>query len=433
MKQRATVKIMMSLAAVAMFVLTPSVCAATAQKPPAKKTSLSETELRTLAKTVPDVKNAGQLYSVALATSNDVARQQEYLKAAAAGLIACGKTDIYRKHVKGKLQNAAEFEDEVKDDCKQCSGAGLKERRCSACRGKGQCSTCKGTGQTMTTTSFSFGKQSKPCTKCNESGQCPKCGGEGSTKERCLTCGGTGKAFSKTIATRVFRDSCNAIADGMTVTVASNHRDVNPGERRTKPKSVAEGASSAEEIKPVKNDMADTKYKLGMRYLKGDGVAKDAAKAVELFHIAAEQGYAKAQFYLGVCYSNGEGVSQDKTEAVRWFRKAADQGIAQAQYNLGLCCYYGKGVPQDMKEVVKWLSKAADQGLAQAQDKLGRCYLSGKGVPQDKAQAAELFEKAAVQGYAPAQGAFGVCCYTGAGVPQDIWLRQRIDALNPYT
>ena len=117
----------MHLAAVAMFVLVPSVSAVAAQKPLAKKTSLSETELRTLAKAVPDVKNAGQLYSVALATSNDVARQQEYLKAAAAGLIACGKTDIYNKHVKGKLRNAAEFEDELKDDCKQCSGAGLKE------------------------------------------------------------------------------------------------------------------------------------------------------------------------------------------------------------------------------------------------------------------------------------------------------------------
>ena len=259
MKQRATVKIMMSLAAVAMFVLTPSVCAATAQKPPAKKTSLSETELRTLAKTVPDVKNAGQLYSVALATSNDVARQQEYLKAAAAGLIACGKADIYNKHVKGKLQNAAEFEDELKDDCKQCSGVGAKERRCSACRGKGQCPTCKGTGQTMTTVSFSFGKQSKPCSKCNESGQCPKCGGEGSTKERCLTCGGTGKAFSKTIATRVFRDSCNTIADGVDVVPPPNNSDDNPkvnvnlGQQRTKQQNVV-GKQLQRQLKDLKQD-----------------------------------------------------------------------------------------------------------------------------------------------------------------------------------
>ena len=226
MKQRLTVKIMMPLTSVAMFVLTPSVCAATAQKPPAKKTSLSETELRTLAKTVPDVKNAGQLYSVALATSNDVARQQAYLKASAAGLIACGKPDIYKKHIKGRLQNVVEFEDGLKDDCEKCSGAGAKERRCYDCKGEGQCSGCKGSGETVRV-GFDNHTETKPCRKCKGSGRCPKCGGEGSTKEKCFACAGTGKVFSKTVAARVFSDSCNAIADGVDVVPTPNNADVN--------------------------------------------------------------------------------------------------------------------------------------------------------------------------------------------------------------
>ena len=50
--------------------------AGAAKKSTATKTSFSESELRALAKAVPDVKNAGQLYSVAMATSNDVDRQQ---------------------------------------------------------------------------------------------------------------------------------------------------------------------------------------------------------------------------------------------------------------------------------------------------------------------------------------------------------------------
>ena len=226
MKQRLTVKIMMPLTSVAMFVLTPSVCAVTAQKPPAKKTSLSETELRTLAKTVPDVKNAGQLYSVALATSNDVARQQAYLKASAAGLIACGKPDIYKKHIKGRLQNVVEFEDGLKDDCEKCSGAGAKERRCYDCKGEGQCSGCKGSGETVRV-GFDNHTETKPCRKCKGSGRCPKCGGEGSTKEKCFACAGTGKVFSKTVAARVFSDSCNAIADGVDVVPTPNNADVN--------------------------------------------------------------------------------------------------------------------------------------------------------------------------------------------------------------
>lgn len=205
-----------------------AICAVSAaQKPSAKKTSFSESELRALAKAVPDVKNAGQLYSVAMVTSNDVDRQQAYLRASAAGLIACGKTDIYKKHIKGKLQNVTEFEDGLKDDCKQCSGNGTKDQRCLTCRGNGKCPSCKGTGQIMTTVSLSFDKQSKPCGKCNESGRCPKCDGEGSTMEKCFACAGTGKVFSKSVAERVFRNSCNAIADGVDVVPMPKNADVN--------------------------------------------------------------------------------------------------------------------------------------------------------------------------------------------------------------
>ena len=196
-----------------------------AQKPTAKKTSFSESELRTLAKAAPDVKIAGQLYSVALATSNDVDRQQSYLKASAAGLIACGKTDIYKKHIKGKLQNVAEFEDGLKDDCEKCSGAGTKERRCYDCKGEGKCPGCKGSGDTVRV-GFDNNNETRPCRKCKGEGRCPKCGGEGSTKEKCFACAGTGKVFSKTVAVRVFRDSCNAIADGVDVAVTSNKTDV---------------------------------------------------------------------------------------------------------------------------------------------------------------------------------------------------------------
>ena len=245
MKQRVTIKIMASIVAVVMFALVPGECAGAAQKPTAKKTSFSESELRALAKAVPDVKNAGQLYSVALATSNDADRQQAYLKASAAGLIACGKTDIYKKHIKGKLQNVAEFEDGLKDDCEQCSGNGAKDQRCLTCRGNGKCPSCKGTGQIMTTVSLSFDKQSKPCGKCNESGRCPKCDGEGSTMEKCFACAGTGKVFSKSVAARVFRNSCNAIADGVGI-VAPQNKTKNNSEVSVKPEVAGKAVGSKE-------------------------------------------------------------------------------------------------------------------------------------------------------------------------------------------
>ena len=159
------------------------------QKPSPQKTSLSESELRTLAKAEPDVKNAGTLYLAAMATSNNVERKQAYLKAAAACLIACDKKDIYKKRVKGELQDAAKFESELTDDCKRCSGSGKRGLRCYACSGKGKCPVCKGAGQVRAVKYAGFNKYhvSKPCNKCNESGHCQRCGGKGSVEEKCST------------------------------------------------------------------------------------------------------------------------------------------------------------------------------------------------------------------------------------------------------
>ena len=181
-------------------------------KPSEKKNSLTEAELRTIATSVPDTKTASMLHSVAMATSN-VDMRQEYLKTAAACLIASDKKDVYAKHIKSKLLDAEEFERGLKDECKQCSGDGTKGRRCPVCNGNGTCTSCKGFGRTASY-GFDRPKEWKTCRKCNGSGQCGKCEGKGS-KEKCMACAGTGKAIGKATAARVYRDLCNSIADGM--------------------------------------------------------------------------------------------------------------------------------------------------------------------------------------------------------------------------
>ena len=229
------------------------------QKPSAKKTSLSDSELRTLAKAEPDVKNAGLLYSVAMATSNNVERKQAYLKVAAACLVACGKLDIYQKYVKRASEDATEFESELKDDCKQCSGTGKKSHRCFVCSGKGMCSVCKGNGQARAVKYSGFHKYhvSKPCGKCKSSGRCSKCGGKGVLEEKCMTCAGTGKAFSKAVAARVFQDSCNAIADGMNVcSVSHSAGNPNSKERSNGLQNVAKANSVAQKITMPKKGKA---------------------------------------------------------------------------------------------------------------------------------------------------------------------------------
>src|SRR5258708_32076627 len=76
---------------------------------------------------------------------------------------------------------------------------------------------------------------------------------------------------------------------------------------------------------------ANSEVELGLRYYKGQGVAKNQVEAAKWFRKAAEQNHALAQFDLGRCYENGEGVGKDHVEAAKWYRKAAEQNYALAQ------------------------------------------------------------------------------------------------------
>src|SRR5438045_2798451 len=113
---------------------------------------------------------------------------------------------------------------------------------------------------------------------------------------------------------------------------------------------------------------AESEVELGLRYDKGEGVAKDQAEAVKWYRKAAEQNYAKAQYNLADCFDTGEGVAKDQVEAVKWYRKAAEQNYATAQENLGVCYVSGEGVAENLVEAYKWLLLAVRQGNEHAKE-----------------------------------------------------------------
>jgi len=308
------------------------------KKPSEKKTRLTEAELRTIAISVPDTKTASMLHSVAMATLNNVDLRQEYLKAAAACLIACDKKDIYVKHIKGKLLDAEEFESELKDECKQCSGGGTKDRRCTVCNGKGKCTSCKGSGRTASY-GFDRPKEWKPCRKCNGSGQCGKCDGEGVLKEKCMVCAGTGKALSKIVTARVYRDLCNSIADGI-ATESRSRIDIAERERKTiEEESKGQIEAGRQEIKRiedagcVKSEEEERKrkgmeeaqgnaqylFKKGLAYYLGIGVPQDYCRALEYFNDASELGCIEADCVLSQMYLNGIGCERNEQNATKSF------------------------------------------------------------------------------------------------------------------
>ena len=69
----------------------------------------------------------------------------------------------------------------------------------------------------------------------------------------------------------------------------------------------------------------------------------DYTTALRIIRPMARKGYAPAQFKLGLIYVKGNGVPQDYGEALKWYRKAADQGNAAAQRNLGVMFGEGRG------------------------------------------------------------------------------------------
>ena len=53
--------------------------------------------------------------------------------------------------------------------------------------------------------------------------------------------------------------------------------------------------------------------------------ARNYAKAIRWYRLAADQGDARAQFNLGVSYAEGQGVEKDYVSSYMWFNLAASR------------------------------------------------------------------------------------------------------------
>ena len=123
----------------------------------------------------------------------------------------------------------------------------------------------------------------------------------------------------------------------------------------------------------------------------------------KLLEDAAESGEAKNQFQLGVRFLQGDGVRKDLAKAIKWIRKSADKGDPEAQFKLADLYKNGIGVAQNLVESAKWCKQAAERGLVTAQAELGFNYMTGTGLTMDMVEAAKWFRMAAEQGLSTAQ------------------------------
>ena len=101
-------------------------------------------------------------------------------------------------------------------------------------------------------------------------------------------------------------------------------------------KRITEAVEWYERVSAQGNQYAD--YRLGKLYLTGEGVPKDAGKAICHLTASADAGNQYAQYTLGKLYlmgqEMGQEMGQDREEAHYWFTRSANQGNRYAQFFL---------------------------------------------------------------------------------------------------
>lgn len=132
---------------------------------------------------------------------------------------------------------------------------------------------------------------------------------------------------------------------------------------------------------------AEAENYLGMLYLNGIGIEKDAEQAFLHMSNAASKGYDNAQYNLGRLYKYGTGCKLDFQKAMDWFETATANGNQRAAYSLGYMYYKGYGVPQDYTKAVYWFERSDDP---MAKHFLGLCYYLGYGVAANEDKALEI-------------------------------------------
>lgn len=158
---------------------------------------------------------------------------------------------------------------------------------------------------------------------------------------------------------------------------------------------------------------------LGLAYSQGAGVAKDEARAAELYKKACDGGHAGGCNNLAAKHFFGVAGQRDLAAAAASTTRACDLGDALGCANLGNDYANGWGVPKDGARAVALSKQGCDGGESFACSVLGSLYERGEGVPKDEARAASVYKRGCDGGDA------GACSYLarlyedGRGVSND--------------
>src|SRR5262249_29063706 len=162
---------------------------------------------------------------------------------------------------------------------------------------------------------------------------------------------------------------------------------------------------------------AEAEYRIGLLYMRGDGVLRSMPDAVAWFRRAGAVGHVDAQFQLGRIYFGGSNTGPSGTDD--WIRTTSQQDGESSLKARKALFPNGLTVEKDLNEAMRWISAAASAAHVEAQAILGDMYRRGLGCEQDYARAYQWCSLAAANSVASAQFGMGDIYYQGLGVEVD--------------
>ncbi len=148
---------------------------------------------------------------------------------------------------------------------------------------------------------------------------------------------------------------------------------------------------------------ANAQFVIATRYLNGENVAPDAAKAAYWYGRAAVTGLAPAQYRMATLYERGTGVEKNMQAALSWYERAAALGNVKAMHNAAVISAGNEAGAADYKRAFKWFTLAAQHGLKDSQFNLAVLIERGMGTKVNLAEALFWYDAAGAQGDQDAQ------------------------------
>ena len=139
---------------------------------------------------------------------------------------------------------------------------------------------------------------------------------------------------------------------------------------------------------------AEAIYGLGCWYSSGDdGLPQNYAKALELWHRAAELGNAIAYFNIGCAYDLGNGVERDDKKADHYWELAAMRGDVESRHNLGS----KEGRAGNMDRALKHFMIAVSFGDNASLKKIKLLFMHKYATKDDYAKALRVYQETLIE------------------------------------